>query len=60
MGFLCLSAGIGRTGVFISLDALLQQVEREGVIDVQGCIKGLREDRIDMVQQPVSVLFMVQ
>ena len=51
------SAGVGRTGTYIALDALLQQAKLEGVIDVPGCINRLREDRINMVQTLVGRSF---
>ncbi|XP_069134513.1 receptor-type tyrosine-protein phosphatase mu-like [Argopecten irradians] len=44
------SAGIGRTGTFLALDALLEYGEEFGCIDVKEYIKTMREDRVNMVQ----------
>ncbi|KAK2143806.1 hypothetical protein LSH36_811g00029 [Paralvinella palmiformis] len=52
------SAGVGRTGTFIALDILLQQVEHERVVDVFGCIQKLREQRMLMVQSQEQAMFL--
>ncbi|XP_060078174.1 receptor-type tyrosine-protein phosphatase kappa-like [Ylistrum balloti] len=44
------SAGIGRTGTFIALDALLNYGREFGTIDVMEYIVTMRKDRINMVQ----------
>ncbi|XP_033729637.1 receptor-type tyrosine-protein phosphatase T-like [Pecten maximus] len=44
------SAGIGRTGTFLALDALLEYGKECGSIDVMQYIKTMRKDRINMVQ----------
>ncbi|XP_033745467.1 receptor-type tyrosine-protein phosphatase epsilon-like isoform X2 [Pecten maximus] len=44
------SAGVGRTGTFIALDALLEYGKESGHIDVKQYIKTMRKDRINMVQ----------
>ncbi len=48
------SAGVGRTGIFIALDYLLDQAKAEGIIDVLGCVNHLRENRVNMVQTVVG------
>ncbi|XP_021354755.1 receptor-type tyrosine-protein phosphatase T-like, partial [Mizuhopecten yessoensis] len=44
------SAGIGRTGTFIALDALLDYGKESGMVDIIGYIRTMRKDRINMVQ----------
>ncbi|VDM37184.1 unnamed protein product [Toxocara canis] len=44
------SAGVGRTGVFIALDILLQHIKRHSTVDIFGCVRKLREQRVRMVQ----------
>ncbi|XP_062509242.1 receptor-type tyrosine-protein phosphatase F-like isoform X2 [Corticium candelabrum] len=44
------SAGTGRTGCFIALSILLDQLKTEGIIDVFQTIRGLRLRRSAMVQ----------
>ena len=47
------SAGVGRTGTFISLFAQLQQIRVENVVDVFGFVKSMRHRRCFMVQTEV-------
>ena len=51
------SAGVGRTGTFITVDMALEQAEKEGKIDIAGIVCRLREQRMKMVQTDVSRLF---
>ncbi|XP_038066632.1 receptor-type tyrosine-protein phosphatase epsilon-like [Patiria miniata] len=44
------SAGIGRTGTFITMDAMLTQAEVEGQVDVFKFIRAMRRQRFRMVQ----------
>ncbi|XP_069127383.1 receptor-type tyrosine-protein phosphatase alpha-like [Argopecten irradians] len=44
------SAGIGRTGTFIALDALWKHGRQVGAVDVNRYIKTMRKDRVNMVQ----------
>ncbi|KAM9771865.1 receptor-type tyrosine-protein phosphatase beta isoform 2-T2 [Syngnathus typhle] len=44
------SAGVGRTGTFIALDRLLQELDAESGVDVYGCVFDLRLHRQHMVQ----------
>lgn len=54
------SAGIGRTGTFIVIDMILDQVEREGFdteIDIQRTIQMVRSQRSGMVQTEAQYKF---
>ncbi|KAG8237365.1 hypothetical protein J437_LFUL017488 [Ladona fulva] len=45
------SAGVGRSGTFIALDRLLQQVKRgDQVVDIFGMVHAMRKERVWMVQ----------
>lgn len=45
-----LSAGVGRSGTFIALDRLLQQMKQEKVVDTFGVVYTLRMHRYLMIQ----------
>lgn len=49
MLILC-SAGIGRTGVFISSDIGMRQLEENNTVDILKIVSLLRQDRGGMVQ----------
>ena len=51
----CCSAGVGRTGTLITVDRVLDQIAKEGLVDIAGVIQQLRNQRMKMVQNPVSV-----
>lgn len=44
------SAGVGRTGVFITLSIVLERMRYEGVVDMFQTVKTLRTQRPAMVQ----------
>lgn len=44
------SAGVGRTGTFIALDQLLQQIRRQSEVDIFALVLNMRDHRIHMVQ----------
>lgn len=52
--FLLLSAGVGRTGTFIVIDAMLKLLSSERKIDVFNYLNFIRTQRIHMVQVEVS------
>ena len=49
------SAGVGRTGTLLSVDIALEQAGNEGVVDIQGILTRLREQRMKMVQTHVRM-----
>ncbi|KAK5849431.1 hypothetical protein PBY51_009074 [Eleginops maclovinus] len=54
------SAGVGRTGTFIALDRVLQQLDSKGNIDLYGCVFDLRLHRQHMVQTECQYAFLHQ
>jgi protein tyrosine phosphatase len=48
------SAGVGRTGTYITIDNSLEQIEKERVVDIPGVITKMRQKRMKMVQNYVS------
>ncbi|XP_028255677.1 receptor-type tyrosine-protein phosphatase beta [Parambassis ranga] len=54
------SAGVGRTGTFIALDRVLQQLDSKGTIDLYGCVFDLRLHRQHMVQTECQYAFLHQ
>ena len=48
------SAGVGRTGTFIAINTILEQVKQEKMVDVAGVITKMRHQRMKMVQTAVS------
>lgn len=51
--FVIVSAGVGRTGVFIALSIVLERMRYEGVVDMFQTVKVLRTQRPAMVQTEV-------
>ncbi|XP_078317014.1 receptor-type tyrosine-protein phosphatase epsilon-like [Crassostrea virginica] len=54
------SAGVGRTGTFIALDALYKEGERTGDVDVPKYVETMRNSRMNMIQgeDQYSTLYM--
>ncbi|XP_033636809.1 receptor-type tyrosine-protein phosphatase F-like [Asterias rubens] len=44
------SAGVGRTGTYIALDAMMEQAQAEGQVDVLSFVRSMRDKRYLMVQ----------
>ncbi|CAG2210187.1 unnamed protein product [Mytilus edulis] len=45
-----MSAGVGRTGTFIAIDALYQQGKKVGYVDIMEYVQIMRKDRMNMIQ----------
>eukprot|EP00039_Didymoeca_costata_P031047 m.32870 g.32870 ORF g.32870 m.32870 type:complete len:988 (+) comp8459_c0_seq1:206-3169(+) len=54
------SAGIGRTGTFITIDQVITAVQRRDKVDVNNIIQGIREDRMGLVQHTSQYKFAYQ
>ncbi|XP_048019613.1 receptor-type tyrosine-protein phosphatase C isoform X4 [Megalobrama amblycephala] len=51
------SAGVGRTGTYIGIDAMIESLEAEGRVDIYGFVAKLRRQRCLMVQvEPQYIL----
>ena len=48
------SAGVGRTGVFITMDYMLKRINTEGTLDIFNFVRHMRFQRNYMVQIPVG------
>lgn len=44
------SAGVGRSGTFIALDRILQQIKKDDPVDIFGIVYAMRKERVWMVQ----------
>uniref|UniRef100_A0A7N8XXA1 Protein tyrosine phosphatase receptor type Q n=1 Tax=Mastacembelus armatus TaxID=205130 RepID=A0A7N8XXA1_9TELE len=53
-------AGVGRTGVFIALDHLIQHIRDHDFVDIYGLVAELRSERMCMVQNLAQYIFLHQ
>lgn len=51
------SAGVGRTGTYIGIDAMMEALEAESRVDIYGYVVRLRRQRCLMVQVEVIYQF---
>ena len=49
------SAGVGRTGAFVVIDAMMESAQNKKVVDVFNYVQLVRKNRISMVQTEVRL-----
>ncbi|XP_041442217.1 phosphatidylinositol phosphatase PTPRQ-like [Xenopus laevis] len=54
------SAGVGRTGLFVALDHLVQHINHHDFVDIYGLVAELRSERMCMVQNLAQYIFLHQ
>uniref|UniRef100_A0AAQ5WYB9 protein-tyrosine-phosphatase n=1 Tax=Amphiprion ocellaris TaxID=80972 RepID=A0AAQ5WYB9_AMPOC len=54
------SAGVGRTGTFMALDRLMQQIREHEFTDILGMVSEMRSHRLSMVQTEEQYVFIHQ
>eukprot|EP00731_Ephydatia_muelleri_P037068 Em0390g1a len=52
------SAGVGRTGTLIAMDIVMEQIEKERLVDIAGTIRNMRQQRMKMVQTLDQYIFL--
>ena len=55
--FMSHSAGVGRSGSFIALDRIFQEIVVNDTVDIYGIVYEMRQYRCHMVQTEVSYLW---
>ncbi|XP_042145123.1 tyrosine-protein phosphatase 69D [Ixodes scapularis] len=51
------SAGVGRTGTFVAIDSLLEELEKTEEVDIFSCVSSLRKQRNFLVQSLKQYIF---
>lgn len=55
--FVHCSAGVGRTGTFVAIDSLLEELEKTEEVDIFSCVAALRKQRNFLVQSLKQYIF---
>lgn len=53
------SAGVGRTGSYLAIDYLLQQAVATKTVDINHCVRDLRQQRMHSVQTMVRAFSII-
>jgi protein tyrosine phosphatase len=59
----CFSTGVGRTGIFLSLDVFQQIIDQDNLqqeVDIFDYVLRMRENRISMVQTEVIIIIIIR
>ncbi len=54
------SEGIGRTGVFMTVDIGIQHIDSTGDVDIPTILSGIRQDRGGLIQSEVQYVYVYQ
>ncbi|XP_075130612.1 phosphatidylinositol phosphatase PTPRQ [Leptodactylus fuscus] len=54
------SAGVGRSGVFVAMDHVIQHINHHDFVDIYGLVAELRSERMCMVQNLAQYIFLHQ
>ena len=58
MFFYLFSAGVGRTGTFITIDAMIQRLKERNDLNIYEFVTDMRSKRTFMVQNQVSIIIL--
>ena len=50
------SAGVGRSGTYITIQSMMEMIEAEGKVDIFNFVLGMRHQRNFMVQTEVCII----
>lgn len=57
---ICYSAGVGRTGTYILIDTMIEQIKDKGTINIPQFLLKIRQQRNFLVQTEVSTLYLIK
>ena len=59
MFFYLFSAGVGRTGTFITIDAMIQRLKERDDLNIYEFVTEMRSKRTFMVQNQVNIVILI-